>query len=137
MKMNLSIDKIVRSLRDKVDSYVLPDGIQIIPEYVSIKSSREELYNSYSESVVAYNTLCKVLAEMQYTQVTIDRMLRNISASNEVFSRQKFFNSELSSIKSDLRIIIESYLTLKSSMESSIRFFQSVQYILSSPRLDT
>lgn len=135
--MNLSIDRIVKDLRDKVDSYELPDGIQIIPDYPSIKSSREELYNSYSGAVVAYNNLCKILSEMQYTQVTIDKMLRNIATSSEVFSRQKFLNSELSSIKSDLRIIIESYSTLKSSMESSIRFFQSIQYILSSPRLDT
>ena len=29
--MNVSIDKILKNLREKVDSYELPDGIQVIP----------------------------------------------------------------------------------------------------------
>ena len=74
---------------------------------------------------------------MQFTIVTIDKMLRKLASSDEVFTRQKYLNMELSNIKSDLKNTIESYYTIKGSMESSLRFFNSIQYLLNSPRLDT
>ena len=135
--MNVSIAKILKNLRDKVDYYESPDGIHVIPACPSIKSSKEELYNSYSRSVVLYDSLCKTLSEMQFTIVTIDKMLRKLASSDEVFTRQKYLNMELSNIKSDLKNTIESYYTIKGSMESSLRFFNSIQYLLNSPRLDT
>lgn len=134
--MNKNLDKILLDLKARVNAYSLPVGIEIIPEYATIKASQETMFTSYSSAVTAYNKLCDSLSKLQYLSVSIDRLLRELPNSGEVFSRQKFFNTELGYLKSDCRAIIDSYRALKEGVESAVRFYNSTQYLLNTYRLD-
>ena len=59
-----------------------------------------------------------------------------LSTSNETFQRQKYFSTELKNLKDEIRGLIESYKYSKEGMEETVRFYRSVQYILSSYNFD-
>lgn len=132
------MDKIIKELKKKVDSYVLPEGVDVIPPYMSIKTSKEELYKKYSGVIMTYQRVCDSLSKLQYSSVTVDRLLRELSNNNtnETFERKKYFSSELKNLKDDIRGLIESYKYTKDSMEETVRFYRSIQYVLSSYQLE-
>lgn len=130
------MEKIIMELKKKVESYSLPEGIEEIPSYVSIKTSKEELYKKYSTTVMMYNRVCEALSKLQYTSITVDRLLKEVSNSNEVFSKQKLYTTELRSIKDEAKGLIESYKYFKDGLEATVRFYNSTQYLLTSYRLE-
>ena len=42
------MDKIIKELKDKVSRYDVPEGLDVIPPYMSLKTSKEELYKKYN-----------------------------------------------------------------------------------------
>lgn len=130
------MEKIIQDLKKKVASYVLPDGIDVIPPYASIKSNKEEFYSCYRAHIVRYQELCKALSELQYMLVTIDRLLRELPNTNEVFSKQKYFSTELKNIKEEVRGLVDSYKYRKEGSEAAVRFHSNAQYILTSYRME-
>lgn len=130
------MDKIIADLKHKIELFSLPEGLDIIPEYVSIKTSKENLYNKYSSVVQSYNRVCDSLAKLHYMLVTVDRLLKELPNSNEVFSRQKLFSTELKNMKEEIKGIAESYKYMKEGLEAAVRFYNSIQYILTSFRLE-
>ena len=130
------MEKIIFELKKKIESYTLPEGLEIIPSYSSIKTSKEELYKRYSNTVMTYNRVCDTLSKLQFSVVTIDRLLKELPNSNEVFSKQKLFSTELKSMKEEARGLLESYKYLKDGLEATVRFYSSVQYILTSYRME-
>lgn len=130
------MDKIILDIKKKLDSYTLPEGIEVIPPYVSIKSSKEELYTKYSSVVTTYNKICESLSKLQFMSVTIDRLMRELSNTKETFARQKFFSNELKTAKDEAKGLIDSYKYLKDGLEAAVRFYNSIQFILSSFRMN-
>ena len=130
------MDKIIKELKDKVSRYDVPEGLDVIPPYMSLKTSKEELYKKYSGVVTLYQRLCDALSKLQYYSVAVDRVLKELSTSNETFQRQKYFSTELKNLKDEIRGMIESYKYSKEGMEETVRFYRSVQYILSSYNFD-
>lgn len=130
------MDKIIKDLKTKIESYVLPEGVDVIPPYMSLKTNKEELYKKYSNVVMVYQRICDSLSKLQYSSVTIDRLLRELSNSNETFQRQKYFSTELKNLKEEVRGLSESYKFLKDGMEETVRFYRSIQYVLTSFQLD-
>lgn len=130
------MDKIINGLKKKIDGYKLPEGIDIIPPYTSIKTSKEELYSRYSNVVMTYNRVCDTMSKLQLSSVTIDRLLRELPNSKEVFSKQKLYSEELKNLKMDVRGMLDSYKYIKDGLEACVRFYNSVQYILTSYRLE-
>lgn len=130
------MDKIINDIKKKVLSYTLPEGLDVIPPYNLIKTSKEELYRNYSNAVVTYNRICDTLAKLQYSQVTVDRLLKELANSSEVFSKQKLYSSELRNLKEEIKGVVESYRYLKDGLESTVRFYNSVQFLLNSYRLE-
>lgn len=130
------MEKIIIELKKKIDSYVLPEGLEVIPSYASIKSSKEELYKKYSNTVMTYNRVCDTLSKLQFSSVTVDRLLKELPNSNEIFSKQKLFSTELKSLKDEIKGLVESYKYLKDGLEATVRFYNSIQYILTSYRLE-
>lgn len=130
------MEKIIMELKKRVASYTLPDGMGIIPPYASIKASKEELYTKYSSTVTTYNNVCDTLAKLQYSSVTIDRLLREVTNTNEVFSKQKLYSTELKTLKDEVKGLIEAYKFLKDGLEATVRFYNSTQYLLTSYRLE-
>ncbi len=130
------MDKVILSLRKKVDAYKLPDTLEEIPSYASLKMSKEELYSYYSNTVTLYNRTCESLGNLQYTLVSIDRMLRELTNSKEVFTVQKYQSTELKNLKDEVQGIVNAYKTRKEGLESAVKFYNSVQYLLNSYRLE-
>lgn len=130
------MEKIIVELKKKIESYNLPEGLEVIPSYASIKSSKEELYKKYSNTVMTYNSVCDTLSKLQFSSITVDRLLKELPNSNEVYSRQKLFSTELKSLKDEIKGMIESYKYLKDGLEATVRFYSSVQYILTSYRME-
>jgi predicted nuclease with TOPRIM domain len=130
------MEKIIVELKKKIESYNLPEGLEVIPSYASIKSSKEELYKKYSNTVMTYNRVCDTLSKLQFSSITVDRLLKELPNSNEVYSRQKLFSTELKSLKDEIKGMIESYKYLKDGLEATVRFYSSVQYILTSYRME-
>lgn len=130
------MEKIIVELKKKIESYSLPEGLEVIPPYTSIKTSKEELYRKYSNTVMTYNRVCDTLSKLQFSSITIDRLLRELPSSNEIFSKQKLFSTELKNMKDETKGLIESYKYLKDGLEATVRFYSSVQYILTSYRMD-
>ena len=60
------MDKIIKELKDKVSRYDVPEGLDVIPPYMSLKTSKEELYKKYSGVVTLYQRLCDALSKLQY-----------------------------------------------------------------------
>jgi hypothetical protein len=129
------MEKIIMELKKKVESYVLPEGVDLIPPYSSIKLSKEELYTKFSEIVVKYNRICDSLSKLQYTSVTIDRLLREIPNTKEVFSKQKMVSIELKNLKEDVVGLLASHKFLKDGLEAQVKFYNSVQFIINSYRM--
>ena len=129
------MDKIIIDIKKKLESYTLPEGLEVIPPYASIKSSKEELYTKYSSVVTTYNRICDSLSKLQYMSVTLDRLIRELPNSNDTFSKQKYFGTELRTAKDEAKGLIESYKYLKDGLEAAVRFYNSIQYILSSFRM--
>lgn len=130
------MEKIILDLKKKVESYTLPDGLDVIPSYASIKSSKDELYTKYSEVVMTYNRVCDTLSKLQFSSVTVDRLLKELPNSNEVFSKQKLYSTELKMLKEEIKGLIEAYKFIKDGLEAAVRFYNSVQFILSSYRIE-
>lgn len=130
------MDKIIKDLRDKVNSYTIPEGVDIIPPYMSLKTSKEEFYKKYSGVVMLYQRLCDSLSKLQYSSVSVDRLLKELSNSNETFQRQKYFSAELKNLKEEIKGLIESYKYSKEGMEETVRFYRGIQYVLSSYRIE-
>lgn len=129
------MEKIIIELKNRVEGYILPEGIEVIPPYASIKSSKEELYKKYSNVVTLYNRVCDTLSKLQYSSVTVDRLLRELPNSNEVFSKQKLYSTELKALKEEIKGLVDSYKYMKDGLEATVRFYNSLQYILSSYRM--
>lgn len=130
------MEKIIMNLKKKIESYTLPDGLEIIPSYSSIKTSKEELYKKYSNAVMSYNKICETLSNLQFTSVTIDRLMKELPNTTEIFSKQKLFSTELKQMKDETKGLIDSYKYLKDGLEATVRFYNSIQYILTSYRLE-
>ena len=126
------MEKIIFEIKKKVEAYTLPDGLDVIPSYASIKSSKEELYTKYSSVTTTYNEVCKTLSNLQFSAVTVDRLLKELPNSNEVFSKQKLYAAELRTLKDEIKGMIEAYKFMKDGLEEAVRFYRSVQFILSS-----
>ena len=129
------MEKIITELKRKVESYVLPTGVDVIPPYSSIKTSKEELYTNFSETVMRYNRICDSLSNLQYMSITIDRLMREIPNTKEVFSKQKMVSMELKNIKDDVLGLIASYKYMKDGLEAQVKFYNSVQFIINSYRM--
>lgn len=130
------MEKIIMELKKKVESYTLPEGMESIPPYSSIKTSKEELYKKYSSTVMYYNNVCETLSKLQYTSITVDRLLKELSNSQEVFSKQKLYSTELKALKEETKGLIDAYKFLKDGLEATVRFYNSTQYLLTSYRLE-
>lgn len=127
------MDKIIKDIKKKLESYVLPDGIEVIPSYASLKSSKEEFATKYSGVVMNYSRICKSLSDLQYMSVTIDRLLRELpNSSNEVFSKQKLLSTELKNAKDETLGLIASYKYFKDGLESVVKFYQNMNFVLTS-----
>ena len=130
------MDKIIIDIKKKLESYILPEGLEIIPSYSSLKSSKEEFVTKYSSVVMTYNRICDSLSKLQYLSVTIDRLMRELSNSKETFNRQKLFSTELKNSKEEARGLIESYRYLKDGLESTVKFYQTLQFVMTSYRME-
>lgn len=127
------MDKIILDIKRKLESYKLPDGIEIIPSYASLKSSKEEFATKYSKAVMEYTKICKDLSDIQFMSVTIDRMLRELpNNTNEVFSKQKLYSTELKNSKDVAIGLIASYKTYKEGLDSVVKFYQNMNFVLTS-----
>jgi hypothetical protein len=130
------MDKIIMDLKKKIENYTITESIIDVPPYASIKASKEELYKKQSATVIMYNRVCDSLCKLQYSSVTIDRLLKEISNTNEVFSKQKLYSDELKKLKDEARGLIEAYKYQKDGLEASVKFYQNLSYILTSYRME-
>lgn len=127
------MDKIILDIKKKLESYVLPDCIEVIPSYSSLKASKEEFATKYSSVVMNYTRICKSLSDLQFMSVTLDRLLRELpNNSKEVFSRQKLLSTELKNSKDEALGMIASYKYLKEGLESVVKFYQNMNFVLTS-----
>ena len=131
------MEKIISSLKKKLDSYKLPDGVCVIPEFGAIKNSKETLYTNYSDAVRRYNIICDSLSKIQLMNVTIDKLLQELPKSADItFSMKNLCSDELKFLKTEVKTTAESYKTYKDGLEAVVNFYKSVQYILSSYRIE-
>lgn len=130
------MEKIIIELKKKIEGYTLPEGLEVIPSYPSIKASKEELYKKYSSTVMTYNKVCDSLSKLQFSAVTVDRLLQELSNSKEVFSKQTLFSNELKNLKTEIKGLVESYRYLKDGLEAGVRFYSSLSFILTSYRME-
>ena len=130
------MEKIIMDLKRKIEGYKLPEGVDVIPPFSSIKVSKEVLYNKYSGAVTTYNNVCSTLSKLQFSSITVDRLARELPNTTEVFSKQKLYANELRNMKEEVKGLIDSYKYLKDGLEASVRFYHSLQFIINSPRME-
>lgn len=130
------MEKVIWELKKKIEGYKLPEGVDVIPPYSSIKVSKDELYNKYSGAVTTYNNICSTLSKLQFSSITVDRLIRELPNTTEVYSKQKLYASELRNMKEEIKGLVESYKYLKDGLEATVRFYHSLQFIICSPRME-
>lgn len=129
------MEKMIMDMKKKVESYSIPEGLEVIPPYASLKSSEEEFCNKYSSTVMAYTNVCDSLSSLQYIAYTVDRFLHELPNTNEVFSKQKYLSTELKYLKDETKSIIEAYQYYKEGLTAAVRFYQNFSYMRNSYRM--
>jgi hypothetical protein len=130
------MEKIIFDLKKKLESYSLPEGLEIIPSYASLKASKDEFTAHYSKVVMNYNRICDSLSALQYTTVTIDHLLRELPNIKEVWSKQKLISAELKNLKDDYIGMMMSYKYAKEGLEAAVKFYNNMNYVLTSMRME-
>lgn len=126
----------VNTLYTQVSEYIKNHPLPPLPSYQVI-STRKGLYESYSNIVGISNDIATYL-----TLVVQHSMIRTsykalVSKGGYGSSVTTLFNAHISEVSEKVSIIDNLLNVYKVAVENQLRFYQSVQYILGSPRLSS
>lgn len=131
-----TIGNVILQLRSRLEGYRPRDTDIEFTEYTTLKLSKEELYRRYSRVVVEYNTLCKELSEIHYINITIQRLLREISGSPRLIMNKDLHIKELRNLREESLSLVEMVRESREGMSAIVKFYHTFQYVMNSPRLD-
>ena len=114
-----------------IDNLNLPK----VPEYEKVQS-RKVLYDGYSTVVEVSNALSKWLGKDIELDIQASGLRRAVRNSSVPPSIMKDLFNRLDDSKDLLRSVRDLIESKKYAVDNELRFYQSVQYILGSPRLN-
>lgn len=122
-------------LYKNVSTFIKDNPLPKVPEYDSI-TVRKNLYEAYAAVVTINNKVAHFLADvhnMLMVRAQLRRLMRAEGYGNNVVST---FNKYIEEVSDTINIIDKTLNVYKVGVEGQLRFYQSVQYILGSPRLN-
>ena len=136
------IDKIVKSISeltkelDKEINKIVANEIGI-PDYEQVTKSKRSLYNSYSDVIVLNDEVIRLIVKAKKTSIMIKDVINCIVATDEypitVANAQK---KKLQSMDNNINEYVRILTCYRDNLDAVLRFYSSVQYIVSSPRLN-
>lgn len=123
------MDKIIYELKKQVESYKMPDGLEVIPPYASIKSNPEELHNRLIDVTNRLNFIDHIISKMFENRATIDRCFHDLpNQVGEIFSKKSTYSKELQFLKDQIYNLTEAYKYAKEGLEASKSYYDSFKY---------
>lgn len=136
------VNKIVRSISeltkelDKEISQITINPIEI-PDYDEITKTKKTLYNSYSDIIVINDRVTRLIVKAKKTSLSIKEVISCIVATDDypisVANSQK---KKLQNMDNTVNEYIRILTCYRDDLDAVLRFYGSVQYIVSSPRLN-
>lgn len=126
----------VDTLYKEAKSFVVDKKLPALPTFETA-TTRKGLYESYAVIVEINNELSMYLVRIQQMMMfkaQFKRLLRNEGYGASV---NAVFNNTIEETSERVGIIDRLLNTYKYGVESQLRFYQSVQYIMSTPRLNS
>jgi len=128
-KLNKFFDELKEEVKEVENTDFEP------PDYVSIQN-KEVLYNNYRDVIYLNQRIAKILSKVGRSIVAVKDLKNSVAKDFSEMSRGMQAKDKL---EEDLHTLYRQQKNLEkinSSVESTIRFYQSVQYILASPKFD-
>ncbi len=126
----------VDSVEKEVLAFVKDRTLPHLPSYEEI-TSRKVLYSAYSNVIEISNehaVLTSKVINMSMMRLQFKRQLRTEGYGQSIVTQ---FNNIIDEIYERVNVLDKHLTTYKVALDNQIRFYQSVQYILASPRLNS
>lgn len=126
----------VNSLYATVSKFISENKLPKLPSF-DTATTRKGLYEAYAAVVEINNGLSSYLSVVQQMLMMKSQYKGLLKAENYGVSVTQVMNSMIEDVSEKITIIDRMLNTYKYGVENQLRFYQSVQYIMSSPRLSS
>jgi hypothetical protein len=126
----------VDNLYNQVDKFIKDNPIPSMASFEEA-TTRKGLYTHYMEVVEISNGLATYLSDVESLLMIRAQFKRMLIINGYPTSLVSKYNAVIDEISERIGIITRKLNVYKSGIENQLRFYQSVQYIMSSPRLNS
>lgn len=132
-KIFIDVDNTIEEYREELSNF----SKKFTPrEYKEIKS-RSILYDELGKASASTYRVAKIISSLYLTQTSLKELKKALRSSKDTYPSLRA--TYLSVVEDKLTVVadvLQSAIALKDGVDSVCRFYQSVQYMLGSPRLE-
>lgn len=129
------IRKRIANIHPSIDTVYAVEKPIIIPDFSKIKNAKV-LFKTFSDIMVDYNEVMTYISSVNMIGIKIDEALIDLNNQNVLGSLKVQLRNNLETLQKVNKTYKDLMFTKKEKYDSNIRFMNSVQFILSSPRLE-
>lgn len=129
LSMCASLERVINSIMSFVDTD-LEKGVIDIPD-IKDPTQLSTLYGGYKETAVNYQEACNKLALLVQAQIKLRQLRKSIREEAVLPSIRSKITAQIEFLLSQVDLVREATLTLKSKYEKLLQFYNSSQYLIS------